>query len=112
MAATSSLRFPLRAATYRTLIGLLAATGMRVGEAIRLLAETHRATPNAFRSATVTGLTRIAADKGFSRDRLREVLKRFDLGRLIGEAHTLANGGNVGTAVERIVRAAMQKRAA
>jgi integrase len=36
MAATSSLRFPLRAATYRTLIGLLAATGMRVGEAIRL----------------------------------------------------------------------------
>jgi integrase len=36
MAATSSLASPLRAATYRTLIGLLAATGMRVGEAIRL----------------------------------------------------------------------------
>ena len=36
MAATSSLRSPLRAATYQTLIGLLAATGMRVGEAIRL----------------------------------------------------------------------------
>ena len=30
------LRSPLRAATYETLFGLLAATGMRVGEAIRL----------------------------------------------------------------------------
>ena len=36
MAATSSLRSPLRQATYRTLIGLLSVTGMRVGEAIRL----------------------------------------------------------------------------
>jgi integrase len=36
MAATSSLRFELRQATYRTVIGLLSVTGMRVGEAIRL----------------------------------------------------------------------------
>jgi len=36
IAAAGGLRFPLRVATYRTLIGLLAATGMRVGEAIRL----------------------------------------------------------------------------
>ena len=36
IAAAASLRFPLRAATYQTLIGLLAVTGMRVGEAIRL----------------------------------------------------------------------------
>jgi integrase/recombinase XerD len=34
--ATSMLRFPLRVATYQTLIGLLAVTGMRVGEAIDL----------------------------------------------------------------------------
>jgi integrase/recombinase XerD len=34
--AAAALRFPLRAATYQTLIGLLAVTGMRVGEAIRL----------------------------------------------------------------------------
>lgn len=34
--AASSLRTPLRVATYRTLIGLLAVTGMRVGEAISL----------------------------------------------------------------------------
>jgi integrase len=36
IAAASSLRFELRRATYRTLIGLLSVTGMRVGEAIRL----------------------------------------------------------------------------
>jgi integrase len=36
MAAAGALRTPLRAATYATLIGLLAVTGMRVGEAIRL----------------------------------------------------------------------------
>jgi integrase/recombinase XerD len=36
MAATVVLRGALRQATYRTLFGLLAVTGMRVGEAIRL----------------------------------------------------------------------------
>ena len=36
MTAAASLRSPLRAATYQTLIGLLTVTGMRIGEAIRL----------------------------------------------------------------------------
>jgi integrase len=36
MAATASLRPALHAATHKTLIGLLAVTGMRLGEAIRL----------------------------------------------------------------------------
>ena len=36
IAATGGLRFPLRAATYETLIGLLAVSGLRVGEALRL----------------------------------------------------------------------------
>lgn len=36
MAATHTIRSPLRAATYEAFIGLLAVTGMRVGEAIRL----------------------------------------------------------------------------
>jgi integrase len=36
LAATDTLRPALRAATYRTLLGLLAVTGMRVGEAIAL----------------------------------------------------------------------------
>jgi integrase len=34
--ARSSIRSPLRAATYDTLIGLLAASGLRIGEAIKL----------------------------------------------------------------------------
>ena len=36
MAAAHILRSPLRVLTYQTLIGLLAVTGMRIGEAIRL----------------------------------------------------------------------------
>jgi integrase len=36
MAAAKILRSPLRVLTFRTLIGLLAATGMRIGEALRL----------------------------------------------------------------------------
>ena len=36
MEATRTLRTPLRKATYYTLVGLLAVTGMRVGEAVRL----------------------------------------------------------------------------
>ena len=36
LSATETLRFALRRATYRTLIGLLAVSGMRVGEAIGL----------------------------------------------------------------------------
>lgn len=36
IAAAATLRPPLRAVTYRTLIGLLAVTGLRIGEAIRL----------------------------------------------------------------------------
>jgi integrase/recombinase XerD len=36
MDAAALLRYPLLVATYRTLIGLLAASGLRVGEAIRL----------------------------------------------------------------------------
>lgn len=36
MVAAAALRLPLRAATYQTLIGLLAASGLRIGEALRL----------------------------------------------------------------------------
>ncbi len=36
MAATQNLRYPMRRCTYHALVGLLASTGLRVGEAIRL----------------------------------------------------------------------------
>src|SRR5258707_1078067 len=39
IAAAAALRFPLRVATYQTLIALLVVTGMRVGEAIGLDAD-------------------------------------------------------------------------
>ena len=39
IAAAATLRFPLRVATYQTLIALLAVTGMRIGEAISLNAD-------------------------------------------------------------------------
>jgi integrase len=44
MTAASMLCPPLRAATFRTLIGLLACTGLRIGEAIRLDREDFDAT--------------------------------------------------------------------
>ena len=34
--ATPAISAPLRAATYQTLVGLLAASGLRIGEAIKL----------------------------------------------------------------------------
>jgi len=53
MTAAGGIRTPMRAATYQTLIGLLAATGMRVGEAIGL--DRGRATPDRQHSL-VTGI--------------------------------------------------------
>lgn len=52
MGQAAWLSTPLMAATYRTLIGLLAATGMRVGEAIGL--DTDRFDPSAS-TVTITG---------------------------------------------------------
>ena len=51
MAVTATLRGSHRKATYRTLIGLLAATGMRVGEAIGLDRDDFDATAACLRSA-------------------------------------------------------------
>ena len=50
MDATGSLRPALRAPTWHTLIGLLAVTGLRVGEACRL------DTPTRTTSTSTTGL--------------------------------------------------------
>ena len=45
LAATDLLRPPLRAATYRGVFGLLAVTGMRVGEVIAWTTATSTSTP-------------------------------------------------------------------
>jgi len=44
MSAASLLRPPIRAVTFRTLIGLLACTGLRIGEALRLDREVRKVT--------------------------------------------------------------------
>lgn len=85
-----------------------------VREAITLLAETHGTTPGAFRSSTIAALTRIAADKDFVRDRLREILQATDLDELQAAASREARGnsGSLATGAERVLRAALQSRAA
>src|SRR5438270_12733668 len=54
MAAAGSLRTPHRVATYRTLIALLAVSGMRVGEAISPIAATSNRSMVCRRSATAS----------------------------------------------------------
>lgn len=86
-----------------------------VRTAVRLLAETHRETRGAFRSSTLSALTRIAADRKSSRARLQAVLAAADLDRLYGEALVLAKGSNgksLGSAMEKVLRTAMDEQQA
>ena len=94
MAAARSLPSPLLAATYETLVGLLAVTGMRIGEAIALdrgdvvLAQggcgatassaSHRRAPAA--ATTVEALRRLPAScaTGYARARHDGVLRLPD----------------------------------
>jgi hypothetical protein len=87
------------------LVGKLGAGAVR--DAVTLIAETHRRTPGAFRSALITALARIAADKACIRDGIRDLLSRTDLARLHGEALVEAKGGNnetITAATERLLR--------
>ncbi len=60
MAAARSLRYPMRRCTYETLVGLLASSGLRIGEAIRLDRDDVRPGP---------GLVRVVESKfGKSRE--------------------------------------------
>lgn len=92
---------------------LVARFGERpVGNAIQLIADTHPETPNAFRSATIVGLTRITAAPDFVRDRVKATLARTNLDRLIASAMLAAKGdkgGSMGNQVERLLRQAMKK---
>ena len=82
-----------------------------VGEAISLLAATHRETRGAFRSSTIGALVRITAEKGYRRERLRTALAAADLDKLHTKASALAKGGGVGSltaGAERLLRARME----
>lgn len=63
--------------------------------ALGLIAETHPETSNAFRSAIVVGLTRVAAATPFSRLRMATTLKGLDLDKLYeaAKADRVTGGG-------------------
>jgi len=114
MAATATLRTPHRAATYETLVGLLAVTGLRVGEAIRL----DRADIDASEGLLVVRTSKF----GKSREvplhpttvaALRRYLRRRDRPRRVGTAALLVSGAgtrllycNVDWTFLRLVRCA------
>lgn len=77
-----------------------------IGAALKLLAETHATTLNAFRAPTIAGLARIAGGKGFSVARARAALKSLDLDRLYDDARRerIKGGGTLETATERVLR--------
>jgi hypothetical protein len=112
---------PGKATPPRALLGPLIAQrlvqrfGVRaVRNAMQLLSETHGQTAGAFRSATISALTRIVAGP-HSRERLRAVLQATDLAHLLGQASALASGGGVGSlaaGTERVLRAGMETKAA
>ena len=85
MAATAILRGRLRQSTYRTLIGLLAVTGMRVGEAIRLDRDDVDLAHGCWRSATPSSVNRASCPSTLHRGsaarlrpRARPALPRHD----------------------------------
>lgn len=81
-----------------------------VAEALKVLAEAHPEKVNAFRSPTLAALARIAADAGYSRDRLLAILKKLDTDKLHDEARAnrIAEGGTLETATARVLQKAMK----
>lgn len=77
-----------------------------IGAALKLLAETHGTTLNAFRAPTIAALARIAGGTGFSAARAKAALKSLDLDRLYDDARRerIKGGGTLETATERVLR--------
>lgn len=76
-------------------------------EAVTLLAKAHPTTPMAFRAHFLVGLTRIAGDAGYSRDRAVAALAKADLQKLHAEAMNAApaaGGGGRASATETVLR--------
>lgn len=113
--AAAMLATPHRAATYRTLIGLLSVTGIRIGEAIGLDREDFDDTNNLLvvRKGKF-GKSRELPLRSSSRDALRKYLNRHDRPRqaentpalLVSSAGTRLLYANVGWIFRRLVRRA------
>jgi hypothetical protein len=84
-----------------------------LGTALKLLAETHSTTLNAFRSPTIVALARICAGKEFSASRMKAALQALDLSRLYDDARNarVSGGGTLETATERVLRRHYEARA-
>ncbi len=113
MEAAGQLRLAMTAATYRTLIGLLAVTGLRVGEAIRLdrqdvdfrqalLVVRH----SKFGKSREVALhdTTVAALRGYARLRDRLVRRLKSPGFFVSRAGTRLHYSNVHLRFQRLAR--------
>lgn len=77
-----------------------------VTTALKVLAETHGAQTDAFKSPLIYALAHLVADKAFNRDRLVATMRQADLDQLLGEAKSwrAQNGGTLEKATERELR--------
>ncbi len=97
-----------------TIERLLPLGGGPITTALKVLAETHGETRDAFKSPLIYALVQIAAGQVFSRQRLVDVMKTVDLDKLLGDAKSwrAQNGGTLEKATERELRLRYDRRAA
>lgn len=82
-----------------------------VATAIKMLAQTHPETLNAFRAPTIAALCRVIADPKIDGVRVRTVLAATDLDRFYDDTRNdrTQNGGTLETAAERVLRERIAK---
>lgn len=82
-----------------------------VATAIKVLAETHPTTLNAFRSPTIAALCRVVADPKIDIGRIRAVLAAIDLARFYNDTRNgrVTSGGTLETSAERVLRDRLAK---
>lgn len=82
-----------------------------VATAIKVLAETHPETLNAFRAPTIAALCRVVADPNIDVARVRAVLAAIDLSRFYDDTRNgrVTSGGTLETSAERVLRDRLAK---
>ena len=114
MAAACTLASPLRAATMRTLIGLLAVTGLRVGEAIRLERHDVDLDQGVLLVGDFKGKSRrvplhpstVAALQAYAAQRDRLLADPLSTAFLISTTGTRLHSSNLGTVFTKLVQQA------
>jgi hypothetical protein len=90
-----------------TLLKMLRQVGRpAVATAIKLLADTHPETLNAFRSPTIAALCRVVADPKIDVAKVRAVLAATNLARFYDDTRNgrVTSGGTLETSAERVLR--------